>query len=113
MSEQIPRTTVRPFDYRRDEDGCDDVYCITDHRGVTLATIPFWDEPDTDDAERALALARLFAAAPSLLAALEWFESAWRRWAENARRYPSLAEKTEMFHIYNAARDAIALARSG
>jgi hypothetical protein len=44
---------------------------------------------------------------------LEWFESAWRRWAEDARRYPSLAEKTEMFHIYNAARDAIALARSG
>jgi hypothetical protein len=113
MNEQISRTTTRPFDYRRDEDGCDDVYCITDHRGVTLASIPFWDEPDTDDAERALALARLLAAAPSLLAALEWFESAWRVWAEDIRRNPPLAEKTEMFHIYNAARDALALAKSG
>lgn len=113
MSEQNPRTTIRPFDYRRDRDGVDDVYEIIDHRGVTLASIPFWDEPDTDDAEQALALARLFAAAPSLLAALEWFESAWRRWAEEVRRSPSWGENTEMLHIYNEARDAIALARSG
>jgi hypothetical protein len=40
MSKQIPRTTVRPFDYRRDRDGVDDVYEIIDHRGVTLASIP-------------------------------------------------------------------------
>lgn len=113
MNEQTPRTTAQPFDYRRDKDGCDDVYCIIDHRGITLASIPFWDEPDNDDAERALALARLLAAAPSLLSALEWFESAWRRWAEAMNRHPSLAENTEMFDIYNAARDVIELARSG
>lgn len=113
MSRQTPRTTARPFDYRRDTNGFDDVYEIIDHRGVTLASIPFWDEPDTDHDAQALALARLLAAAPSLFWALEWFESAWRAWAEDIRRNPSLAEKTEMFHIYNAARYAVTLAKSG
>jgi hypothetical protein len=113
MSEQNPRTTARPFTYRRDKDGCDDVYDIIDDRGILRASIPFWDEPDTSEAADAVALARLFAAAPSLLAALAWFEAAWRPWADDIRRYPSLAEKTEMFHIYNAAREALWRARSG
>jgi hypothetical protein len=109
MNEQIPPTNVQPFDYRRDKDGCDDTFDIIDHRGTVIASIHFWDEPDTDAADRAEANARLLSAAPSLLAVLESFEAAWQRWADEMARRPEMA--LEMFHIDNAARDAIARAK--
>lgn len=117
MNEQVPRhddnlLPTGPFTYRRDRDGCDDTFDIVDHRGVVITSIRFWDEPDTDHAERAEAIARLFAAAPDMLAALEWFESTWRRCAAEMTRYPKIAEKTVMFHIYHAARDAVARAKA-
>lgn len=117
MHEQTRHDTANPlppgpYAYHRDADGCDDTFDITDARGKHLTSVPFWDDPETDHAARAEAIARLFAAAPSMLAALEKFEAAWRRWSEDIRRYPELAEKTEMFHIYNAARAAVADAKA-
>jgi hypothetical protein len=43
-----------------------------------------------------------------MLAALQWFEGAWRKWAEDLRGFPKLAANTEMLRIYDAARAAIA-----
>ena len=113
MTEEIRHNAVNlpppgPYAYHRDKDGCDDTFDIIDSRGACLTSIPFWDDPQTDHAGRAEAIARLFAAAPTMLAALQRFETAWRLWAEDIRRVPGLAEKTEMLHIYDAARAAIA-----
>jgi hypothetical protein len=117
MSEQPQRVAANllppgPYAYRRDSDGCDDTFDITDARGTHLTSVPFWDDPETDHAARAESIARLFAAAPTMLAALQSFEIAWRRWAEDIRRFPGLAEKTEMLRIYDAARAAIAEANA-
>jgi hypothetical protein len=118
MNERTSRRDTKPlatgpFTYRRDRDGCDDTFDIVDHRGVVIASIPFWDEPDTDHAERAEAIARLFAATPDMLAALERFESAWRRWSEEMARHPQVPVNIEMVHVYHAVRAAIALAEAG
>jgi hypothetical protein len=101
MSQQILRTSAQPFSYRRDKDGCDDVFHVIDHRGITLASVHFWDEPDTDHAAEALDLARLLAAAPVLLATLERFEATSR------------GEEADLHDVYDSAREAIRLARSG
>ncbi len=42
-----------------------------------------------------------------MLAALCRFETAWRAWAADTRRYPKLAAACEMFSIYEQARAAI------
>ncbi len=57
--------TAQPrYHFRRDKDGCDDtmeLYAIGQER--PFACIRFWDEPDTDDATEAEALARRVVAA--------------------------------------------------
>ena len=47
------------FEGARDRDGCDDLIVIRGPDGRELAEIRFWDEPDTDHAERAEADARM------------------------------------------------------
>jgi hypothetical protein len=101
MSDQIPRTSAQTFAYRRDKDGCDDVFHVIDHRGIILVSVRFWDEPDTNHAAEALELARLLAAAPVLLATLERFEATSR------------AAEPDLHDLYDSAREAIRLARSG
>jgi hypothetical protein len=46
------------YTYRRDRDGTEDTLDIQDPGGRTIATLYFWDEPDTDAAERAEAAAK-------------------------------------------------------
>jgi hypothetical protein len=46
------------YTYRRDKDGTEDTLVIQDPAGRTIATLYFWDEPDTDVAERAEAAAK-------------------------------------------------------
>ncbi len=60
-----------PYFYQRDKDGCDDTWNIIAADGSCVGCIHFWDKPGTREAEETEANARLFAAAPELLGALE------------------------------------------
>jgi hypothetical protein len=69
-----PATTFPPgpYTYCRGKDGCDDTWDIYDAaQDRPMVSIPFWDEPGTEDwVARSEALARLFTAAPTMLDAL-------------------------------------------
>jgi hypothetical protein len=59
-----------PYSYRRGTDGCDETFDIYDAQGICLVRVHFWEA-----VEWAEAVARFFAAAPKILAALEAFLS--------------------------------------
>ncbi len=42
-------TDCRPYYYTRDKDGCDDIWAIHGPGDEWLGSVPFWDEPDTQD----------------------------------------------------------------
>ncbi len=54
---RAPSKTARYHD-TRDRDGCDDVFRIVDDAGRERTSIPFWDEPDTNEAAEAETKAR-------------------------------------------------------
>lgn len=51
--------TFEPYNYTRSTDGTYDTFLIHDDAGEVIASLGFWDEPDTDEAQRAEASARL------------------------------------------------------
>ena len=62
------------FGYRPDARVTGNLYAVTDNLGFPSAFVPAWDAPglgEIDAAEEAKANARLIAAAPDLLAALQ------------------------------------------
>lgn len=95
-----------PYTYRRGRDGCDETFDVLDAQGRLLVGVPYWEE-----AERSEAVARLFAAAPSMLGALERFESALRRSASGLRNVLGPDEFSELLLAYIEARAAVAEAK--
>jgi hypothetical protein len=60
----VTNTREGPYYYTRDKNGCDDTWDIYGPGDEFLATIPFWDEPDTAEwVRRTEATARLIVAA--------------------------------------------------
>jgi hypothetical protein len=66
-----PEHAPGPYFYQHEKNGCDDTWEIIATDGSYVASIYFCDEPGTREAEESEANARLFAAAPELLGALE------------------------------------------
>lgn len=59
-NKQQTNSTPGPYGYRRDRDGCHDIFFIEDTRdGTIIMGIYFWDEPDTGEAAQAEAKAQL------------------------------------------------------
>jgi hypothetical protein len=102
-----------PYFYQRDKDGCDDVWHIISAEGYVVASIHFWDEPDTNERAESEANARLLAAAPELLSALERLtscaQSLYLTLDPDPRRRPR--EAGELRRAYRVAFGLIAKAR--
>ncbi len=104
-----------PYFYQRERYGCDDSWDIMAADGSYVASILHWVEPDTFEAEETEANARLLAAAPDLLSALERLVSRAQdfRMAVGPDQDGFARESRDLRRACNLAHAAIAKATGG